>query len=291
MVEKKSSSMLGQVVLNIICILLVLICILPMLSVVASSLSAPEAILRNEVLLWPKEVNLGAYKLAIFGSSFLQSLGYTLLLTVVFTAAALLMTILCAYPLSKKDLKGGRIIMVFIVFSMYFDAGIIPRYLLVKEIGLLDTVAALILPGLLSAYNMIIMKNFFSSIDSSLLEAAKIDGCNEFQLLRQIVVPLSTAVIATLALFYAVSRWNGITDVIYYISNPAKRTLQSVLREIIKNQTFSNMEGGQSAGQAKTVTDSVRNASVVLSTLPILCVYPFVQKYFTKGIMLGAVKG
>lgn len=292
MIGKKSKSeYIFQAVIIVICCIMSIICLLPFLNVLATSLSSPGMIMRGKVLFWPKEFTAEAYKTVLTSSSFLHSLLYTVGLTLIYVVLTLLMTILCAYPLSKSYLKGRKAIMVFIVFIMYFNAGTIPNYLVVKSLGLLDSPAALILPGALSAYNMIIMRNFFMSIDNSILEAAYIDGCSEFRLLAQIVLPLSTAVIATLALFYAVGRWNAIGDVTYYITQPKYLTLQGVLREMIVNAASASLDIGQSQQLSKTVEDSVRSASIVLSIIPILMVYPFIQKYFTKGIMLGSVKG
>jgi putative aldouronate transport system permease protein len=289
--KKGKSEYIFQAVIIFICCILALICLLPILNVVATSLSSPSMIMRGKVFFWPKEFTGEAYKTVLTSSSFLHSLIYTVGLTIVYTVLALFMTVLCAYPLSKSYLKGRKIIMVFIVFIMYFSAGTIPNYLVVKGMKILDSPAALILPGALSAYNMIIMRNFFMSIDKSILEAASIDGCSEFRMLVQIVLPLSTAVMATLGLFYAVSRWNAIGDVTYYITQPQYLTLQGVLRELIMNAASANLDIGQSQKLSKTVEDSVRSASIVLSIIPILMVYPFIQKYFTKGIMLGSVKG
>lgn len=290
-VKKGKSEHIFQAVIIFVCCAIALVCLLPLLSVLATSLSSPGMILRGQVLFWPKEFTTEAYKTVLTSSSFLHSLLYTVGLTLIYVVLTLFMTVLCAYPLSKGYLKGRKIIMVFIVFIMYFNAGTIPNYLVVKGFGLLDSPAALILPGALSAYNMIIMRNFFMSIDNSILEAAYIDGCNEFRLLAQVVLPLSTAVIATLGLFYAVSRWNSIEDVTYYITQPQNLTLQGVLREMIVNASSASLDIGQSQQLSKTVEDSVRSASIVLSIIPILMVYPFIQKYFTKGIMLGSVKG
>lgn len=291
MYNKGLSEHIFQGVLILVCILMSLICVLPLLNVLATSLSSAEMILKGKVFFWPVGFSLESYKSVLASSSFLHSLIYTVFLTIVFVILSLFMTVLCAYPLSKRYLKGRRVLMVFIVFIMYFDAGIIPGYLVVKNLGLLNTPAALILPSMLSAYNMIIMRNFFMSIDNSILEAAYIDGCNEFQILFRIVLPLSTAVMATLGLFYGVSRWNAIGDVTYYITSPGYLTLQGVLRELIVNASAASLDVGQSQQLSKTVADSVRSASIVLSTLPILMVYPFAQKYFTKGVMLGSVKG
>lgn len=289
--NKNPSTKLFQIGLIVVCIILISICAFPLLNVVATSLSSPSAILKGEVYIWPVEITLDAYKRVIVGTRFLKSLVYTMGLTLGFTTIAMIMTILCAYPLSKSYLKGRRWIMVFIVFTMYFEAGIIPNYLVIRDFKLLESTWALILPGMLSAYNMIIMRNFFQSIDSSILESAAIDGANEFMSLIRIVIPLSMPVIATLSLFYAVGRWNAVSDAVFYITNPERYPLQLVLREIIVAEQASSLDVGQSATLTKTVSDSVKAASVVLSTIPILSIYPFAQKYFTKGIMLGSVKG
>ncbi len=280
-----------QAVLILICVLLAAICVLPLINIFATSTSSAEMIMRGKVFLIPQEFNLEAYNKVFASSSFLKSFGYTVYLTLLFTLSTMIMTILCAYPLSRSSLKGKKVIMMFIVFTMYFNAGTVPNYLVIRDMGLLDKTAALVLPGLISAYNMIILKNFFTNIDSSILESASIDGCNEFQLLTKIVLPLSTAVLATLSLFYAVSRWNNVTDAIYYITDPNKYPLQSVLKEIIMSDKASQLDPGQSIGMSKTISESVKSASIILSTLPILLVYPFIQKYFTKGIMIGSVKG
>ncbi len=280
-----------QVVLILICVLLAAICVFPLINIFATSTSSPDMILRGQVFLLPQGFNLDAYKRVFESSSFLKSFGYTIYLTLLFTLCTMSMTILCAYPLSRSILKGKKVIMMFIVFTMYFNAGTVPNYLVIKDMNLLDTTASLVLPGLISAYNMIILKNFFSNIDKSILESASIDGCNEFQLLTKIVLPLSTAVLATLSLFYAVSRWNNVTDAIYYITDPNKYPLQSVLKEIIMADKASQLDPGQSVGMSKTISESVKGASIILSTIPILLVYPFIQKYFTKGIMIGSVKG
>lgn len=285
------SEKIFQGVLIAICVIMILVCLLPLLNVLATSFSSPAMISRGKVYLLPEGFTLEAYKSVLGASSFVSGLIYTVILTVAFTVLSLIMTVLCAYPLSKRYLKGRKILMVFIVFIMYFDAGIIPGYLVVKDLGLLNTPAALILPTVLSAYNMIIMRNFFMAIDGSILEAAYMDGCNEFQILFKIVLPLSTAVMATLGLFYAVSRWNSISDVIYYITSPNLETLQAILRELIMNAQAAKLDVGQSSALSQTVAESTRAASVMLTTLPILVAYPFAQKYFTKGVMLGSVKG
>lgn len=289
--NSNKATRLFQAGLWFICLLLITICIFPLLNVMATSLSSPSAILRGEVYLLPIEMTFDAYRRVLVGTRFLSSLSYTTVLTLAFTVIAMVMTILCAYPLSKSFLKGRRVILVFIIFTMYFEAGIIPNYLVIRDFHLLNNTWSLILPGMLSAFNMIIMRNFFQSIDQSILESASMDGASEIMSLLRIVIPLSKPVIATLALFYAVSRWNAISDAIFYLTDSDKYPLQLVLKEIILAEKASNLDAGQSAVITKTLSDSVKSASVVLSTIPILIVYPFAQKYFTKGIMLGSIKG
>ncbi|OYO42398.1 ABC transporter permease, partial [Lachnotalea glycerini] len=184
-------------------------------------------------------------------------------------------------------LKGGSIIMTLFVLTMYFDPGTIPTYLNVKSFGLINTAWSLIIPGSLSAYNLIIMRSFFTSIDKSLYESAYIDGCSEWKALYKIAVPLSVPAIATLSLFYAVWRWNNVSDVLYYINKSNLYTVQMMLKQMIDSVKISLLEGKTS----QLAADNIKAASIVISMTPMLIAYPFIQKYFTKGIMLGAVKG
>jgi len=197
------------------------------------------------------------------------------------------MTILAAYPLSKEGLKGRKLIMTLFVLTMYFDPGTVPNYLNVKSFDLIDTVWALLIPGALSAYNLIIMRSFFIGIDKSLYESAYIDGCSEFKALTKIAIPLAVPAIATLSLFYAVSRWNGISDVLYYINKSSLYTVQMMLKQMIDSVKISLQEGTNT----QLIADNIKAASIVISMTPMLIAYPFIQRYFTKGIMLGAVKG
>ena len=203
------------------------------------------------------------------------------------TTVCMVMTVLAAYPLSKSKLKGAGVIMTMFVLTMYLDPGIIPKYLNVKDFKMIDTVWALIIPEALSAYNMIIMCTAFRGIDSSLYEAAKIDGCSEIQTLFKIALPLVYPTLATLALFYAVGRWNRLSDVLYYVNSSKLYTVQMVLKQLIESVKISQEEGMTS----QLVADNIKSASIVISMTPMVIAYPFIQKYFTSGIMLGAVKG
>lgn len=268
-------------------ILVTLIAMVPILRVVSMSFSSKEAINAGRVTLIPIGFTTEAYVKALTSGSFLRAFGYSIVLMLGSTAVNLLMTVLAAYPLSKKNLIGGNAIMTLFVLTMYLNPGIIPEYLNVRDFGLIDKVWALIIPGALSAYNMIIMCNSFKGIDSAIYDAAKIDGCSEARTLISVILPLVYPTLATLGLFYAVGRWNGISDVLYYINSSKYFTVQMVLKQFIESITISVQEGMQS----NLVADNVKSASIVISMLPMLIVYPFVQKFFTKGIMIGAVKG
>ncbi len=281
------SAKIFQTAACIIFVAISMAALIPILRVVSMSLSSKGAILSGKVLFYPVEVTLEAYQRVFGNLNFMKSFGYSILLTLGYTALSMIMTILAAYPLSKKELKGGGIIMTLFVLTMYFDPGTIPNYLNIKEFHLIDTVWALVIPGCLSAYNLIIMKSFFLGIDSSLYEAAYIDGCSDFKALIKIAIPLSVPAIATLSLFYAVSRWNGITDVLYYINTSSLITVQMNLKQMIDSVTISLEEGQNS----QLIADNIKSASIVVSMVPMMIAYPFIQKYFTKGIMLGAVKG
>lgn len=268
-------------------ILITAIAMVPILRVISVSFSSKEAITAGKVMIFPVGFNLEAYTRALQSGSFVRSFGYSIVLMVVSTAVNLLMTVLAAYPLSKKELKGGGIVMTLFVLTMYLNPGIIPEYLNVRGFGMIDTVWALIIPGALSAYNMIIMCNSFRGIDSAIYDAAKIDGCSQFKTLTKVALPLVYPTMATLGLFYAVGRWNGISDVLYYINSSKLFTVQMVLKQFVEAVNVSVEEGLST----NLVAENIKAASIVISMLPMLIVYPFVQKFFTKGIMIGAVKG
>lgn len=280
---------LFQLIVSLFFILFTAIALVPILHIVAISLSSKQAILSGNVTIIPIGFNTEAYSKVLTNINFMSSFMFTILLTLAFTALSMALTILAAYPLSKKGLKGRAIVMGLFVITMYFDPGIIPNYLNIKNLGLIDTVWALLLPGALSAYNLIILRSFFMGIDSSLYEAAYIDGCSEFKALFKISIPLAVPAIATLSLFYAVSRWNGVSDVLYYINNSGLFTVQLKLKQMIDAIAISQQEG--SALTTNLVAENIKSASIVFSMVPMLIAYPFIQKYFTKGIMLGSVKG
>lgn len=291
--KRKKKVSIGQIVLVSVIFIFVLTCVLPFLNVIAISFSSKSAILRGDVSFWPVEFETTAYKILFADKSMVDCLFYTVELTVIYTALAMVLTILMAYPLTKKRLHGRKLFNLIALFTMYFSGGTIPIYLNVKEFGLLDSMWSLIIPGLLSTYNMIIMKSFFTSLPSELEEAATIDGANDFQILLQVYLPLSLASIATLTLFYAVGKWNSFADAKYYIQSKALQPLQLRLYNIIKGSTAVDVAAieGNANSNAQNVSESIESATIIFATLPILVVYPFVQRYFVTGVTIGAVKG
>ena len=286
---KSTSHKLGDYVFVLICVIVSIICIVPMLNLLAKSLSATQYLIRNEVYLLPKGFNLDAYATVLKDIKYIRAFGWTVLLTAVCTVVSLVMTALCAYPLIFEKLIGRNVINIFITITMFFNAGTIPNYLLMKYLHLLDSPLVLILPGCLSVYNMIIMRSFFYGIPDSLRESAEIDGASFFQILWKIYVPLSKPVFATLALFYAVGRWNGYSDALMYVKEPKLYPLQLLLYNILNNINqveVATQEGFSTPGLA----ESLKAAIVMFSTIPILLIYPWLQKYFIHGVTLGAVK-
>lgn len=268
-------------------ILISAIAIVPIIRVISVSFSSKEAILSGKVFLYPVQLTGEAYVRAFRSGSFLSAFTYSIVLMLVSTAVCIVMTVMAAYPLSKAKLKGGTVIMTLFVLTMYLDPGIIPKYLNVKDFKLIDTVWALIIPEALSAYNMIIMRTSFKGIDSSLYDAAKIDGCNELQTLFKIALPLVYPTLASLALFYAVGRWNRLSDVLYYVNSSGLYTVQMVLKQMIESVKITQEEGYAT----QLVAENIKAAGIVISMTPMVAAYPFIQKYFAGGIMIGAVKG
>lgn len=273
-----------------VCGLIIIICLLPVIHVAARSVSSPEALIRKEVLLLPKGLNFDAYVKVLGDSKYIWSLCFTAILTIVCTFVSMCMTIFCAYPFVYKDLRGRKVFNTLIIFTMYFNAGTIPNYLLLKDMGLLENPLVLILPNCLSVFNVIIMKSFFYEIPESLREAAQIEGCGVLRTLWYVYLPLSKPVMETLSLFYAVGRWNGFSDALMFITRRRELfPIQLLLYNLLKN--VSSIEAVSEGFTAPGVSESVKAATVMLAMVPILVVYPFLQKYFISGVTLGGVKG
>lgn len=284
---KSKSEKYGDYIVAFICFLFIIICLLPLLNVVARSLSSPTALIRNEVGLWPKGLNLEAYKTVLRDAKYTWSLGWTALLTLICTIVSMIMTTICAYPLTYEHLKGRRIINVFIIFTMYFSAGTIPNYLLYKDLKLLNHPLVLVIPSCLSVFNMIIMRSFLQNIPESIRESAEIDGAGPIRILVSIYLPMSTSVIATLSLFYAVGRWNGFSDALMYMNNTKYYPIQLLLYNIINS--VQNID--TSVEVIPGVSETLKSATVIFATVPILLIYPWLQRYFISGVTLGAEKG
>ena len=272
--------------------LLCIVMVYPFWHVIMMSLSSVEATAKGGVFLWPKGFNLDTYA-KVFNDSTIWS-GYFTTITVTLSGAffGTLFTATTAYPLSKKYLPFSKTMLLLVLFTMLFSGGMIPGYLLMKNLGLIDNRLSLVLPGLVSAYNVIIMKSFFQSLPESLEESAKIDGATEVTVFWKIILPLSKATVATIALFTAVGYWNDYFSTVLYINSKERWALQAVLRYMLTNTNQAMQSAGVSVAAATNVTAAtIKSASVVVATVPILCVYPFVQKYFVKGVMIGGVKG
>ncbi|MGW4012612.1 carbohydrate ABC transporter permease [Streptomyces sp. NPDC004763] len=268
----------------------VVVTLYPFLNIVARSFSGERQIRAGEVTLWPKGFNLTTYKIVFQDGTFWRNYGNTVFYTVVSTAVAMVLTTCYAYVLSKKNLKGRSVLVGIAVFTMFFSGGLIPTYVLVTSLDLKNTVWALALPNAISVFNLLVMKAFFESVPDELEEAAQIDGLNTYGILFRIVLPLSKAVVATMVLFYSVSFWNSWFGAFLYMDRIELMPVTVYLRNLIAGAT-----GGTGAGagteQLTQVAANIQAVTIVLTALPILCVYPFVQRYFVSGVMLGAVKG
>ncbi len=290
-VKQSKGYRIFQVFNAIFLILICWVCLYPFLNTLATSLSGNSAVLRGEVGIFPKGWNLEAYKRIINDIDFYIGYKNTIIYTIVGTVFSLFMTITAAYPLSRRGLVGKKYIMFLFVFTMYFGGGMIPSFLLIKNLHLMNTIWAIVLPGSLSVYNMLIMRTFFFGIPESLTEAAKIDGIGDLGLLLRIILPLSKPIIATMTLFYAVGYWNDWFSALIYMSDSTKHPVTLYLRSIVMGLTKQAMSGNiSSTDAAEVASKTVQGATVMLVTIPILCIYPFVQKYFVTGVMLGSVK-
>ena len=273
-----------------ICLLLVA---MPILNVAASSLSSPSAVIRGQVSFWPKGWNIDAYKEIFSNRSLLTGYKNSIIYTMVGTCVNIVLTIMAAYPLSVKDFVGRKVISALFIFVMIFTAPLIPTYLNVKSLGLLDSMWALILPGAISVYNMIIARTYFqNSIPGEMLESARLDGCDDIRVLVNMVLPLSKSILAVLVLYYAIAHWNSYFDAFIYLSSENKFTLQVVLRNIM-NSVAALEEMATTAEQSMRAAniEVLKYAIIVFGSIPLIILYPFVQKHFVKGVMIGSVKG
>lgn len=269
-----------------------LTCLLPLLNILAMSLSGNRAVMSGEVGIWPVEFNLASYEALISGSPILAAFKNSVVITVVGVALCMLFTLLAAYPLSRKAFYWRKPITLAIVFTMLFSGGIIPHYLLVDSLGLVNTYWALWLPVLVSPFNMLIMKNYFEHLPEEMEEAARIDGCGELAFIAKVVLPLSLPMMATIALFYGVNLWNSFFQVLIYINDTEKYNLTVLVQQMVRSTSvlleFTSLQPDE---MNQFPPDGVKSAGVIVLLLPMLIVYPFIQKYFVKGVMIGAIKG
>lgn len=291
-IKKLKSISPFEVILIVFLTLLAIITIYPFYNVLITSIANTKSIAEHTPYLLPYVVDWTGYKTIMDDIYFYKALGVTVFITAVGTAVNMLLSVSGAYVLSKKDLIGRKVILWLVLFTMLFNGGLVPTYLVVKDYGLVNSVWSMILPCAISTYYMIIMKNYFMSLPPSLIEAAKIDGANEFTILLKVILPISLPFMATFALFYSVERWNEWWNALLYINQKSLMPLQMYLREVLINfnaQLAAQAQAILGSGN-KVYMQSVQMATIVVATLPILCVYPFVQKHFVKGVMVGSVK-
>jgi putative aldouronate transport system permease protein len=274
--------------------LFTLIILYPLYFVIIASFSNPDAIYEGRIYLIPKEITFEGYKKIFEDAAIWTGYANTIKYAVVGTTVNVVLTITGAYPLSRKDLYGRNIFMYIITFTMFFGGGLIPTYLLVKNLGMLDTMWALIMPGAISVWNLIIARTFFqTTIPEELREAAEIDGCSDIIFFTRIVIPLSKALIAIQVLFYAIGHWNAFFSALIYLKDRGKYPLQLILRNIlIMNEAAENSVMDQnSVAEKQRVADLIKYGAIIVSSIPVLILYPFIQKYFVKGVMIGSIKG
>jgi putative aldouronate transport system permease protein len=280
-------------IINIIILgLFALVTIIPFLYVIAGSFATQKELLEKGFLLFPTEFSLTAYEFIFSTSTLVRSLLVTIFITLVGTLINITLTCLMAYPLARRDMDYRKPIQLMVIFTMLFSGGMIPTFIVVKELHMIDTYWSLLLPGAISAFNLIIIRSFFQQLPEGLEESAKIDGANDVGILFKIVLPLSLPAIATFSLFYAVGHWNTFFSAVLYINDSTKWPIQVLLRQIVILSQGGGL-GDTTAFESDFVPpeQSVKMAVIVVSTLPILLVYPFLQKHFAKGVLLGSVKG
>lgn len=281
-------------IVNMCLMLFVLVAtIYPVIIILSSSFSSAEALMEGKVRFLPVEFTFDGYKAVFQNETIWKGLGNSVFYTVVGTIVSLLVTVLAAYPLSRSDFRPQKVLSLLFAFTMWFSGGLIPTYLLIRDLGMINSRLALIIPTALNVWNMIIVRTYFqTNVAGEMLEAAKIDGCNDFKYLFKIAIPLSKPVISVVALYYAVAQWNVFTQAYIYIQDPDLFPIQVVLRDILLLSQTQELAGDVTSGtNARLISELLKYAVVVVASIPMIIIYPFVQKHFVKGIMLGGVKG
>ena len=269
-----------------------LICLLPLLNLASVSLSGKDAVLSGFVTFWPVDVTTESYKLLFDGTPIVNAFFNNVKITVVGVVLSMIFTVFAAYPLSRSWFYGRRYLTLVIVFTMLFNGGLIPTYLVIKQLGLVDSYGALWLPALVSTYNMLIMRSFFGSIPDELVEAARMDGAGEWRVLLRIMLPLSVPMIATIALFYGVHYWNAFFNVLIYMNSADKYNMTVLIQQMIKSQSVLQELNMMNQEEVSNITpEGIKAAGIMIMVIPMLIVYPLLQRYFVKGVMIGAIKG
>ena len=282
-----------NIALYTICILILLVVLYPLYFIVIASFSNPTEVANGKVWLWPSQFTLEGYQEILKHQDIWLGYKNTILYTVVGTAIGLLVNIPAAYALSRKDLVGRKVITFFFIFTMFFNGGLIPTYFTIRDFNLYNTFWVMVLPFSVVVYHIIIARTFFdTSLPDSLFDAAQIDGCSNLRFFFQMALPLSKAVIAVIALYTAVAQWNAYFNALVYIKDDALKPLQLIIRNIlIANQAMAGTGDGLAAQEARRLSELMKYAVIIVTTVPVMCIYPFVQKYFSKGVMIGAIKG
>ena len=280
-------------IVNVLGVLIMLIILIPLIFVVAASFSDPDLVLRGEVLLWPKGWTLQPYQMVFENEDIWIGYRNTIFYTGAGTMINIIMTVLAAYPLSRRDMAGRRFFTLIILFTMYFNGGLIPTYLLVRDLNMDNTVWAILIPAAISTYNLIVAKTFFeNSIPHEIYESAFLDGCSNVRMLISIVLPLSKAILAVLVLYYGVAHWNSYFSALVYLRNEELFPLQIILRDILLlGQTEQMGSNDVGMGEKIKMAEAIKYSVIVISSAPVLLLYPLAQKYFVQGVMIGAIKG
>ena len=294
-IKRAKGDLVFDTINTLLLVLVMLVVLYPLYFIVIASFSDPLEVLSGHVVFFPKKVSLEAYKMVFRDAQILTGYRNTIFYTLLGTAVNIVLTVLAAYPLSRRDLAGRKFFTVMLAVTMFFSGGLIPTYLMISNtLHLLDTIWAMILPGAISVWNVIIVRTYFqTSITPELSEAAMVDGCSDFMLLAKVILPLSMPVLAVMVLFYGVAHWNSFFNALIYLNDKALYPLQLILRSILVQNTMSEdmLAEVDSLANRQVMAETIKYALIVVASAPIIAVYPFLQKYFVKGIMVGAIKG
>ncbi len=291
-IKKTREDAIFDIVNTVVCILIFMIVVYPLLYVLSASISDPYAVLQGRMFLWPVDVSLDSYVKVFENPDVITGYINSLILVVVGTSINFILTFFGAYALSRKDLYGRTAITMLFAFTMFFSGGMIPTYLVVQDVGLLDTMWSMIIPTAVSMYNLIVMRTYFqNSISDSLIEAAEIDGSSNWTIMFKIVMPLSKSIIAVICLFYGVAHWNQYFQALLYLSSEEKYPLQMILREILLLSQVQDLVDTQGFEDQLMQGEGIKYALIIVASAPVMIAYPFIQKHFVKGVMLGAIKG